>query len=299
MKAVQFAAYGGPEVLEVVEVDEPQAGPGQLRISVRATGVNPFDAKLRSGALAQRMPVALPRTVGTDVAGIVDQVGAGAAGEVGDAVVGFADDGAAAELALVTAWIPLPAALSFPQAAALPVAVDAATRVLDLLALPAGSTLLVNGAAGGVGVFAVQLAVARGLTVIGTASPPNHAFVRSLGATAVAYGPHLRRDVQALTGTVHGAMDAAGAGALPDLVALTGSADRVVTIADPAAAALGVRFSGGAGPRGTAGLTAAAALAAQGRLIVPIAATYPLDGLPDAHREIETGHVRGKLVVEL
>src|SRR5450759_2632764 len=248
MRALQYAEYGPPEVLRVVDVEEPHAGTGQIRIAVKAAGVNPVDWKLRQGLMKRSLP-AIP---GSDVAGVVDEVGADVAGvSAGAAVFGFAVSGAAAQYAVMAHFAAMPAGMPFAEAAGLPVAVETAVRVLGLLGLATGQTLLINAAAGGVGVAAVQLARARGVSVIGTASPDNHEFLRTLGATPTTYGESLPERVGRLAPQgVDAAFDAAGRGALPELIAITGDADRVVTIADPEAGKYGVRFTGGAGPDG-------------------------------------------------
>ena len=189
MKAVRYSQFGGPEVLEIVDLPDPHAGPGQIRVVVRAVGLNPTDWKLRKGLMGGE----LPQTTGREVAGVVDEVGSGVTDvRVGDRVFGFSADGkGAAELTLLADYAPIPPSVGFAEAAGLPVAIETATRSLDALGVGAGSTLLVNGAAGGVGSAAVQLAVARGARVIGTASPSNHEYLRSLGAEPVVYGEGL------------------------------------------------------------------------------------------------------------
>src|SRR3954471_21020323 len=157
MKAVTFTDYGGPDVLHVAEAEEPHAGAGQVRVAVRAAGVNPIDWKRRSGAMAQVMPVEFPSTPGDEVAGVVDEVGDGVDDvAVGDEVFGFAVGGGAAEYAVLDHYAATPAGLAWAEAAALPVAVETAVRAFDLLGLEEGQTVLVNGAAGGVGTAAVQ-----------------------------------------------------------------------------------------------------------------------------------------------
>jgi NADPH:quinone reductase-like Zn-dependent oxidoreductase len=298
MKAVQFAEYGGPEVLQVVEVDEPHAGPGQVRVAVRAAGVNPVDWKIRSGAMAQGA-LTSPRTPGSDVAGLVDEVGDGVSGvSVGDEVFGFAVSGGYAQYAVLEKFAGKPAAMSWAEAAGLPVAVETAVRTLDLLGVKAGQTLLVNGAAGGVGVAATQFARVRGASVIGTASEGNHEFLRSLGATPVAYGEGLVERVRAIA--PHGvdlALDTAGHGAVADLVELTGNPQDVVTIADFTAAQHGVRVSGGQEGRSYQALGQAAQLFQEGNFSMPVAQTLPLEQAAQAHRLSQEGHVRGKLVL--
>ena len=179
MKAVRFSQFGGPEVLEIVELPDPRPGPGQVRIAVRAAGVNPSDWKKRKGL----MDDGLPQTMGHEAAGVVDELGEGVGDvAIGDRVFGFSAEGAAqAELAVLSWYEPIPPSLDFPGAAALPAAIETATRALDQLGVGSGSTLLINGASGSVGSAAVQLAVVRGARVIGTASPGNHEYLRSLG----------------------------------------------------------------------------------------------------------------------
>src|SRR6202451_521744 len=192
MKAVRFSQFGGPEVLEIVDLPDPHPGPGQVRIAVRAAGVNPSDWKKRKGL----MDGELPQTLAHEAAGVVDELGVGVAdAAVGDRVFGFSAEGAAqAELAVLSWYAPIPPSLDFAGAAALPSAVETATRALDQLGGGeswSGRTLLINGASGSVGSAAVQLAVLRGARVIGTASPANHESLRSLGAEPVAYGEGL------------------------------------------------------------------------------------------------------------
>ena len=296
MKAVQFSEFGGPEVLEIVEVADPHPGPGQIRIAVRAAGVNPIDWKVRSGAMGGD----LPRRSGVEVAGIVDELGEGVTDvEVGDGVFASAAGGAA-EFALSQFYAPIPPSLDFAGAAALPVAAETAVRTLDLLGVGDGLTLVINGASGSVGVTAIQLARERGASVIGTASPANQDYVRSFGAEPTTYGEGMVERVRALApGGVDRALDAAGGGALPALVELTGSPERVVTIADYAGAEqTGVRFSGGMGAeRAWTALRDASALIEAGRLSVPVAQTFPMAEVAEAHRVSETGHPRGKLVL--
>jgi NADPH:quinone reductase-like Zn-dependent oxidoreductase len=301
VKALQVARFGPPEVLRVVDVDEPHAGPGQIRVAVRAAGVNPVDWKIRSGAMQQYMPVQLPYVPGSDVAGVVDEVGRGVGGvAVGDEVFGFALGGGSAEYAVLEHFAARPAGMSWAEAAALPVAVETAVRTLNLLDVSSGQTLLINGAAGGVGTVAVQFARARGATVIGTASPANHDFLRSLGATPTMYGAGLVQRVRALAPTgVDFALDVAGRGALPELIELAGSAERVLTIADPQAQQYGVPYTGGGGQRSYEALAEAARLFTQGRFSLPVERTFPLADAPEAHRISEEGHVRGKLVLLL
>ncbi|MGH2868648.1 MAG: alcohol dehydrogenase catalytic domain-containing protein, partial [Solirubrobacteraceae bacterium] len=231
MRAAQFSQFGGPEVIEIAELPDPQPAPGQIRVAVHAVGINPVDWKMRSGMMGGE----LPQTTGREVAGVVDEVGDRISDVVvGDQVFGFAaGGGGAAEFALLEDYAPIPPSLDFAGAASLPVAVETAVRTLDALEVTAGTTVVINGAAGGVGQAAVQIARDRGARVIGTASPANHEFLRSLGAEPTTYGDGLAERVRALAPDgVDAALDAAGGGALPALVALTGRPERVITIAD-------------------------------------------------------------------
>jgi NADPH:quinone reductase-like Zn-dependent oxidoreductase len=301
VKAARFSRFGGPEVLEIVDLPDPHPGPGQVRIAVRAAGVNPSDWKKREGL----MDPELPQTMGHEAAGVVDELGEGVAGvAVGDRVFGLSAEGAAqAELAVLSFYAPIPPSLSFPGAAALPAAIETATRALDQLGAGAGagrgSTLLINGASGSVGSAAVQLAVVRGARVIGTASPANHEYLRSLGAEPVAYGEGLAGRVRALAPDgVDAALDVAGNGVLPELIELAGGPEHVVTIADfGGAREHGVRFSSGDGGRAVHALAEIGELIESGRFSLPVARTFPLAEIAQAHRVGEDGYVRGKLVL--
>ncbi|MBV9366321.1 MAG: NADP-dependent oxidoreductase [Solirubrobacterales bacterium] len=298
MKAIQYSQFGGPEVLEVAELPDPKPGPGQIRVAVRAAAVNPVDWKMRRG----RMGGELPQTTGREVAGVVDQVGEGVTDvRPGDRVFGFAaGGGGAAELALLTDYAPIPPSLDFAEAAGLPVAVETAVRTLDLLGVTAGTTLLVNGAAGAVGSSATQIARSRDARVIGTASPNNRDYLRSLGAEPTTYGDGLTERVRTLApGGVDVALDAAGGGALPALIELVGDPDRVVTIADyPGAQETGAQFSGGMGSgRALHALREIGEVIESGQFTLPVAQTFPLEQIAEAHRLSEAGHVRGKLVL--
>jgi NADPH:quinone reductase-like Zn-dependent oxidoreductase len=297
MKAARFSRFGGPEVLEIVDLPDPHPGPGEVRIAVRAAGVNPSDWKKRKGLMDQE----LPQTMGYEAAGIIDEVGDGVADvNIGDRVFGFSASGAAqAELAVLSDYAPVPPSLSFADVAALPAAVETAARALDQLGVASGSTLLVNGASGSVGSAAVQLAVARGARVIGTASPANHDYLRSLGAEPVAYGEGLAGRVRALApGGVDLALDVAGSGVLPELIELAGGPEHVVTIADfDGAQKYGVRFSRGDAGRALYVLAEIGGLVESGRFALPVVQTFALAEVAEAHRVSEHGHGHGKLVL--
>jgi NADPH:quinone reductase-like Zn-dependent oxidoreductase len=301
VKAIRFDRLGPPEVLQLAEVDDPHPEPGQLRIRVRAAGINPVDWKIRGGSSRRAIPIGLPSIPGLEAAGTVDEVGAEVEGVgIGNEVFGSAVTGAAAEYTVLDHWAAKPAAMPWTEAAGLPMAVETAARGLDLFGELAGRRLVISGAAGGVGTAAIQLALARGATVIGTASPGNQDYVRSLGAVATTYGSGLPDRVRAIApGRVDLALDVAGHGVLADLIAITGHPDQVVTLIDPDAAAYGVRFTTGSEGRAYYALTVAADLYARGRFSMPVAGTFALLELAEAHRISEAGHVRGKLVISL
>jgi NADPH:quinone reductase-like Zn-dependent oxidoreductase len=301
MKAAQFSRYGGPEVLHVVDLPDPHPGPGQVRITVHAAGISGSDWKLRQGVLSFGAP--LPQTTGGDVAGVVDEVGEGVTDvAVGDRVFGMADTGAAAELALMTIRAVIPPSLGFIDAAGLPAALETATRALDQLGVSRGSTLFVNGASGGIGSTAIQLATARGARVIGAASVANHNYLRLLGAEPVTYGDGMAERVRALApGGVDLALDVVGNGVLPQLIELAGGAQNVITLADfDGAKEHGVHFSNGyADGNAFHALAEVGELIGTGRFWLPVDRTFPLTAIADAHRVSQHGHVRGRLVIVL
>jgi NADPH:quinone reductase-like Zn-dependent oxidoreductase len=298
MRAAQFSQFGGPEVLEIVELPDPHPAAGQIRVAVAAAAINPVDWKVRSGTMGGD----LPQTTGREVAGVVDEIGEGVTDSaVGDEVFGFAaGGGGAAEFALLEDYAPIPPSLDFAAAASLPVAVETAVRTLDALGVTEGQTVVINGAAGGVGQTAVQIARNRGARVIGTASEANHEFLRSLGAQATTYGDGLAERVRELAPEgVDAALDAAGGGALPALVQVTGDPQRVITIADyQGAQETGVPFSGGMGTgRAVHALREIAEPIEAGKFTLPVAQTFGLEEIAEAHRVSQDGHVRGKLVL--
>ncbi|MET7365319.1 NADP-dependent oxidoreductase [Streptomyces sp. NPDC005566] len=304
MEAIVYEEFGGPEVLRLVRTDDVHAGPGQIRVAVRAAGVNPVDYKIRNGWMEAAFPTPLPATPGSEFAGVVDETGEGVTGfSAGDEVFGRSATGAYAAhvLADADAVALKPEGLGWEEAAALPVATATAARVLDELAVTEGDTLLVHGAAGAVGSAGVQLAASRGATVIGTASPANHDYLRVLGAIPVEYGDGLVERVRSVAPQgVDAVFDAAGKGALAASVELRGgTTDRIVTIADADAAKYGVAFSAGGGgrPDEAERLAEYAELAAVGELRIPVAQTFALRDAARAHELSEAGHVRGKLVL--
>jgi NADPH:quinone reductase-like Zn-dependent oxidoreductase len=300
MKAIVLDQFGGPEVLHVADVPEPPPVAGQIRVRVKAAGVNPMDGKIRSGALESIFTTPLPTILGLELAGVVDALGAGVTGVAeGDRVYGWADPppGSYAELALSKDYGVLPDTLDFASAVTLPVAAETSQRVLRLLDLKPGETLLVHGASGAVGQVATQLAIARGVHVVGTASPDNQELLRSLGATPTTYGDGLVERVRSLAPNgVDAVFDAAGKGALPDSIELRGGTHRIVTIADPAAGELGIAFSSSS-ERSGVDLDVLARMLASGELRTTIGAVLPFEEAAKAHELVDSGHSGGKVVL--
>lgn len=295
MQAVQYDRHGGPEELKVAEVPEPSPGPGQVRIAVQAASVNPFDTKIRAGLMGGDLPAG----VGVDGAGIVDQVGDGVSEvALGLEVFGLGQQ-TAAEFAVLDTYTTKPVQMTWVEAGASGTAGEAAHRGLGLLGLGSGNTVLIDGAAGGVGVFAVQIAVARGLQVIGTGSERNHPFLAGLGATPVVYGDGLGDRVREIVGgEVDGVLDVAGKSPISELTGLVSDPAQVVSIANFAATDAGARVTSSPAdgdPR--AALEEISTLYTGGALQIPVQAVFPLAEAAEAHRLSETGHVRGKLVI--
>jgi NADPH:quinone reductase-like Zn-dependent oxidoreductase len=301
--AVQFQEFGAPDVLTVDSFPDPHAGPGTIRIRVKAAGLSPVDLGVRSGRTAAA--ITFPHIPGVDAAGIVDEIGDGVSGvAIGDDVFGTVEisklGGAAAEFAVLNFWAHRPDALPTVEAAAAGTSVETSTRALDLLDVHDGQTLLVDGASGGVGSTAIQLAIARGARVIATGREESFEFLSELGATPVLYGEGLAERVAELGIAVDLALDVAGKGSLPELIAIAGDAGSVLTLADFAGPKLGVRISMGefAGePDGKHGLEVAATLAEQGRFRIPVEAVFPFGRANEAHELAEAGGRRGKIVL--
>jgi NADPH:quinone reductase len=311
-RAVVATAFGGPEVLSVIETPAGPPGPGEALIEVRAAGTNPIDYKLYSGVMG-RDPARLPMRLGREAAGVVTEVADGTEGpagavHVGDEVVVYPIAGGYAADVVVAASsvVPKPATLSFEQASGLMLAGVTAVHALTVTRVGAGDTVLIHGAAGGVGLMAVQLAADAGARVIGTASESGHALLREFGASPVRYGPGLEERVRALApGGVDAAVDAAGGDeALDTSLALVAELDRIVTIvASRRAFDSGIKVIGGA-PGADPGTEIRAEarlelvrLAEDGKLRVVVAAAYPLAEAAAAHRALATGHTHGKIVL--
>ncbi|MFG2526971.1 NADP-dependent oxidoreductase [Streptomyces sp. NPDC048516] len=295
MKKVSFAEFGGPDVLQLIDAEEPHAGPGRVRIAVRAAGVNPVDWRVREGQVLGAHPVELPAGVGQDAAGVVDEVGEGVEGvKVGDRVFGEGSS-TYAEFAVLSAWARVPEGLAFEEAAGYPSVVETALRIIRQVGVESGQTLLVSGASGGVGSAVTQIAGDRGITVIGTAGAANQDYLRSLGALATTYGEGWVERVRQL-GPVDAALDLAGSGVIRELVGLTGDPQKVISIADLAAPELGVRFSGVPGSMPEA-LAEAVGLISRGKLHIPVEKSYTLAEAAAAHTDSQAGHTRGRRVM--
>jgi NADPH:quinone reductase-like Zn-dependent oxidoreductase len=305
-RAVRYERFGGPEVLELREVPEPHAGPGQIRVRVTAAGLNAMDpAFVATPDLAARFNVTLPSGFGYDFAGHVDEVGEGVTGFTrGERVYGGAMGRAVADFVVLDAGQPetifrTPAGLDDEVASTLPVAGATAAAVLAALDLTETDTVLVGGAAGGVGVFAVQLAQLAGATVIGTASEGTFPFLRGLGVQPVTYGAGLEDRVRACApGGITAAVDLIGTETIDAALALGVAPDRIAAVAagpNPPGRARAV-FGGQAQPGAVAQI--AAAIVAE-QLTVPIAARFPIERITEAAALQAGRHVHGKIVVTL
>jgi len=298
-RSVQHHTYGGPEILEVVEVVEPEAGPGEVKVRITAASLNPVDWKIFTGPAAEAFGLRLPSGVGNDLAGIVEAVGEGVTEFApGDRVFGGHRFHALADYAAVPAtrlWH-TPDEVDDVTAATLDIAARTAVAAVDAAELGPGDTVLIGGAAGGVGVFAVQYAAGLGATVLGTASPANHAALRELGVAPVAYGDGLLDRVreQAPDGLA-AVVDLHGADALEVGKTIGVPPGRLISITH-AAGAYGGRDTGGADARPDA-IDDIVGRIAEKRLTVPIAATFSLEETRAAYELLIGGHLFGKIVV--
>jgi NADPH:quinone reductase-like Zn-dependent oxidoreductase len=303
-RAVRFDKYGGLDVLQVVEVARPTPGPGKVLVRVKAAGINPGEASIRKGLFADRWPSTFPSGQGSDFAGIVEEVGPGVRNvAVGDEVIGFTNDRSSqAELVLVESGnlVPRPANVSWEQGGALFVAGTTAYAAVRSVALRAGDTVVVSGAAGGVGSIAVQLAKNAGAKVIGLAGDANHKWLTDHGIIPVTYGDGVEDRIRAVSGgKVDAFVDTFGGGYVELAIKLGVALNRIDTIIDFAAAAkYGVKTEGNHEAATAEVLAQLAGLLAAGRLEIPIAKVYPLADVRDAYRELEQRHPRGKIVLE-
>ncbi len=303
-RAVRFDKYGDPGVLQVVEVERPIPGPGKVLVRVKAAGINPGEASIRKGLFADRWPATFPSGQGSDLAGVVEEVGSGVANvAVGDDVIGFTNDRSSqAEFVLVDSsnLVRRPANVSWEQAGGLFVAGTTAYAAVRSVALNAGDTVVVSGAAGGVGSIAVQLARNAGAKVIGLAGETNHKWLTDHGAIPVAYGDGVEDRIRAASGgKIDAFVDTFGGGYVELALKLGVPKDRIDTIIDFAAAAKhGVKTEGNHQAASADVLAELAGQLAAGRLEIPIAKVYPLAEVRSAYRELEQRHTRGKIVLE-
>lgn len=300
MKSIQYSEFGGPEVLQKVEAEEPHPGPGQVRIAVRSVGVNPADWKRFTGYFRDFIPIEFPAGMGFEAAGIVDEVGEGVTDvAVGDAVFGLGSP-TLAEYAVLSSWAVKPDAMPFEVAGGLAVVAETGLRSIEQVGVQAGQTLLVSGAAGGVGSAVVQFARQRGITVIGTAGPGKQDYLRDLGAIPATYGPGLAERVRELAPQgVDAALDLAGAGIIPELIGIVGEASRVLSISDFSAPEHGAQFSTRPLEHPERSLAEAAQLYSEGALRLRIEKSFPVAKVADAFALSIDGHVAGKLVIRV
>ena len=298
MRALQFRAYGGPEVLEWGDAPAPHPGRGQIRIAVRAASVNPIDWKRFTGLLSGGRPLVGAGYLGHDAAGVVDEVGEGVDDvAVGEEVLGLGRK-TQAEYAVLDSWAAKPAAIDWAVAAAAGVSGETAERALRLLHVKAGDTVFIDGGAGGVGAIAVQVAVARGARVIASSSAANQDYLAEMGAAPVLYGEGLVAQVRAAAGgPVDAVFDVAGKSPAEDLVSLAPEPSQVVSIANFAAGEAGARVTGGgADSLPATALAQVVELLAHDKLVITVQ-TFPFERAADAYAISLGGHVRGKLVL--
>jgi len=306
MKAVQFDQYGPVEVLDVRDVPVPEPGPGEVLVRVKAAGINPGEAKIREGALHERWPATFPSGQGSDFAGIVDKLGPGVATvAIGEDVIGWVDSRSSQAEYVVAEAASLarkPDGLPWEVAGAIPVAGFTAWAMVRAVDLKPGDTVVVSGAAGGVGAIAVQLARRKGATVIGLAGPSNHDWLTRHGVIPVAYGDDVAERVRAVAPAgvaIDAFLDTYGGDyvevALNDLKVSPERVDTIVRF--DAAAKYGVKVEGNAAGASAATLAELANLIAAKELEVPLAHTYPMSDVRTAYAQLARGHVRGKIVL--
>ena len=302
MKAVRFDAYGGIDVLKVVDVPRPVPGPGQVLVQVKAAAINPGEGKIRAGLLDALWPATFPSGQGSDLAGIVAETGPGSTGvSFGDEVIGFTDNRASqAEYVVVEKrnLTAKPAGLPWVVAGSLYVAGATAYAAVRAVTLTDGDTVAVSGAAGGVGSLAVQLARRAGATVIGIAGTANHDWLAGHGVIPVAYGDGVTERIQQAAAKLDAFIDTHGADYVQLALELGVEPSRIDTIANfEAVKRYGVKGDGNAAGASAAVLAELAGLIASGQLELPVAGVYPLAQVQDAYRRLAQGHIRGKIVL--
>jgi len=301
-RRVIYEQYGGPEVLQIIETEASADPTGiEVRVRVAAASLNPTDAKIRRGELSEVFPVHFPATPGVDVAGTVEVVADGSQFHVGDRVFGFAVGGSNADTAIIAEPLSIPEGVSFEQASALPTAGEAALRAYRATAVADGDLLVIHGATGAIGSIVTQLAVAGGVTVIGTVGENDDDVLSELGGKPVRYGEGwLERVRNAANGRrVDAVLDTSGHGVLLDSITLVDDPHRVVTLADMSAMSLGATFTGMSPTDrvATSELAALADMIAGGTLRIDIWRTYPLAQVRQAHADLEAGLNQGKIIL--
>lgn len=302
MKAVRFSEYGGLDVLKIIDVPTPEVGLGQVLVQVKAAGINPGEAKIRSGLLHARFPATFPSGEGSDLAGTVAAMGRGVVGfAAGQSVIGYTDNRAShAEYVAVEAdnLTPKPAEVPWDVAGGLFVAGATAFAAVRAVSLAAGETVVVAGATGGVGSIAVQLARLAGATVVGIASHRHLGWLQGRGGIGVEYGDGVADRIRQAARHVDAFIDTVGSGYVRVALDLGIEPARIDTIVDFAAAAtLGVQAKGSAAGASAAVLADLAGLVAAGQLEVPIAARFPLPEVSQAYGMLDRGGVLGKIVL--
>jgi NADPH:quinone reductase-like Zn-dependent oxidoreductase len=302
-KAVRFESYGDLDVLEVVDVEAPVAGDGEVVVRVKAAGINPGEASIRKGLLHERWPATFPSGQGSDLAGVVERVGPGVDGfAVGDEVIGFTHRRASqAELVVVEAGdlTARPSEVPWDVAGSLFVVGTTAWAAVRAVELAAGDVVAISGAAGGVGTLTVQLAARTGATVIALASEDHHGWLRAHGAIPVTYGDGVGERIMAAgNGRLDAFIDTFGSGYVELAIELGVAPQRIDTIVDwDVAARVGAKTDGNMAGASAATMAELAGLIAAGELELPIAATYPLSEVREAYRELERRHTLGKIVL--
>ncbi len=295
-RAVRFTRTGGPDVLEFTEIGELHAEPGQVRVAVRAAGMNPYDGKVRSGLI----PTTLPSGQGAEFAGVVDETGDGVdPALLGAEVLGWATARAQADYVVVGAnrIAPKPSNLDWAAAGGVGLVANTAARAIAALELTSADTVLVTGASGAVGIIASQFALRAGATVVGTARESDHDLLRAIGVIPVAYGPEEETALRATAPEFTAALDTAGRPGVLSALALGIAADRIDSVADYAGGReLGIKTIGGGG-KTVEQLSEFASDLAAGKLVLPVQITFPFDRVVEAYRYFESEHVVGKVVL--